>query len=53
MTGEDADYSVIASEIEGVPGVVAHGLMSNVAAAAVVAGRDGPRLVWRGDDARA
>ncbi|KAL4853873.1 putative ribose-5-phosphate isomerase 4 [Chlorella vulgaris] len=45
MTGEDADYSVIASEIEGVPGVVAHGLMSNVAAAAVVAGRDGPRLM--------
>ncbi|KAI3431827.1 hypothetical protein D9Q98_010580 [Chlorella vulgaris] len=47
MTGEDADYSVIASEIEGVPGVVAHGLMSNVAAAAVVAGRDGPRLLLR------
>ena len=48
LFGEPADYSAIVAEIEGVPGVVAHGLMANVAAAAVVAHPDGPRLVWRG-----
>lgn len=53
LFGEDADYGAIAREIEGVPGVVAHGLMANVAAAAIVAGREGeaPRLMWRGDAA--
>lgn len=49
LFGEDSDYGSIAREIESVEGVVAHGLMANVAAAAVVAGSDGPRLVWRGD----
>lgn len=52
LYGEDADYGAIAREIEGVEGVVAHGLMSNVAAAAVVAAPDGPRLAWRGEDPR-
>lgn len=28
LFGEDADYGAIAREIEGVPGVVAHGLVS-------------------------
>ena len=49
LLGEDADYGSIAREIESVEGVVAHGLMANVAAAAVVATAAGPRLVWRGE----
>lgn len=48
LFGEPADYSAIVAEIEGVPGLVAHGLMANVAAAAIIAHPEGPRLVWRG-----
>ncbi|EFN51133.1 hypothetical protein CHLNCDRAFT_141332 [Chlorella variabilis] len=50
LFGEDADYGSIAAEIDGVEGVVAHGLMANVAAAAVIAGPAGPHLAWRKDD---
>ena len=49
LLGEDADYGSIAREIDGIPGVVAHGLCANVAAAAVVAGPAGAWLTWRGD----
>ena len=34
-------YAAIAREIEGVEGVVAHGLYADVAAAAVVVGEEG------------
>ena len=49
LLGEDADYGSIAREIDGIPGVVAHGLCANVAAAAVVAGPAGAWLTWRGE----
>lgn len=49
LFGEDAEYSSLSREIDSVEGVVAHGLMANVAAAAVIAGEGGPVLVWRGD----
>ncbi|KAL4423624.1 hypothetical protein ABPG77_009211 [Micractinium sp. CCAP 211/92] len=54
LFGEDADYGSIAREIESV-GVVAHGLMANVAAVAVIAGAEGEpaRLAWRGEAAAA
>lgn len=54
LFGEDADYGSIAREIESV-GVVAHGLMANVAAVAVIAGGEGDpaRLAWRGEPAAA
>ncbi len=42
-------YAAIAREIEGVPGVVAHGLYADVAAAAVVATEEGPLEVLRGE----
>lgn len=48
LFGEEAGYAAIAREIESVPGVVAHGLYADVAAAAVVATAEGPRELARG-----
>ncbi|GAB4823667.1 hypothetical protein N2152v2_010713 [Parachlorella kessleri] len=48
LLGEDVGYGQIVREIEGVRGVVTHGLYTGVAAAAVVASEDGPVELLRG-----
>lgn len=45
LFGEETSYQEIARHIEEVPGVVAHGLMVDVATAVVVADPDGPQLL--------
>jgi ribose 5-phosphate isomerase A len=47
LYGEDAEYGTIAKEIEGVEGLVAHGLLLGLASAVVVAkpGAEAPEVV--------
>lgn len=45
LVSEEAPYADIAAEIEGVPGVVTHGLLLGAARVAVVARREGGALV--------
>jgi ribose 5-phosphate isomerase A len=42
LYGEDAEYQAIASEIEAVEGLVAHGLFVGLAGAAIVAREGAP-----------
>lgn len=45
LVGEDEKYENIIQEISAVPGVVTHGLMFGLATAAVIASREGTKVL--------
>ena len=47
LDGEEVPYDEIAQAIEGVQGVLAHGLLLNVVMEALVVGPDGPQTLSR------
>lgn len=46
LYGESVPYEDIAMELEGVEGVITHGLVVGRAEVAVIASPDGPELLW-------
>lgn len=48
LFGENVRYEEISMEIEGVEGVIAHGLYAGVASAAIIVGDEGPIELSKG-----
>ena len=50
LEGREAPYEAIAAAIEGVEGVLAHGLLLNTVSEVVLAGPDGPETLRKVGD---